>query len=289
MILFNNMTTVAIYTTIVVVILLGYGSLSNPLRIGGLFLKELATNRKYLLHFAAMMLILFFNKYELSIEQNMINTHDFATFFQSIEGHFVGNLQHFFKNDILTTVLAMMYVVVFQALLITSIGLYTYQEKTRRMFYALCYAIMLNYLVAIPFYLYFPVNEVWAHDPTVQFLMLDAFPHFETEYRALSGINNCFPSLHTSISVTLAILAIRSGNKRWAWFCSISAVVVIFAIFYLGIHWLIDMCGGLLLGLAASTLGMKFSPFKDPSKNRKRRPEASPAQGSANVSFVREE
>ncbi|GGD54812.1 phosphatase PAP2 family protein [Paenibacillus nasutitermitis] len=286
MILFNNMTTVAIYTTIAVGLLLWYGSFVNPLRIGGLFVKELATNRKYLLHFVALMLILFFNKYELSIEENMNIQYDFTAFFQSIEGKFVENLQLFFKNDILTTFLAMMYVVVFQAMLIASVGLYTHQDKSRRMFYALCYAIMINYLVAIPFYLFFPVNEVWAHDPNVQFLMLDAFPSFETEYRALSGINNCFPSLHTSISVTLAVLALRSGNKRWAWFCSITAAIVIFAIFYLGIHWLIDMAGGLLLGLAASTIGLKLSALKGSAKGRSK---VTSGSSSANVSFVGKE
>ncbi|UVI28092.1 phosphatase PAP2 family protein [Paenibacillus spongiae] len=260
MILFDNMTTVAIYTTLVVILLLWYGALANPFRIGGLFLKELATSRTYLFHFVALIAILFLNKVELMIENNMTNyTVDFTSFVQSIEGGFVSNLQQTFENEIVTFVLAFIYVVVFQAMLIASIGIYTYQDKTKRMYYATCYAIMINYLVAIPFYFFLPVNEVWAHDSSVRFLMLDVFPTFETEYRALSGLNNCFPSLHTSISVTLAVLAIRSGNKRWAWFCSICAAAVIFAIFYLGIHWLTDMLGGMLLGLFASTVGMRIS------------------------------
>jgi membrane-associated phospholipid phosphatase len=259
MILFNNMNTVALYTVGVVILLLWYGTAANPFRIALLFLRELAVNRRYLAHFAALMLILFCNKYELAIEKTFKNQPDFAAFFQSIEGHFVGNLQHLFENTALTAILAFMYIVVFQSLLVTSIGIYTFQEKNKRMFYAVCYAIMVNYLVAIPFYFFLPVNEVWYHDPSVKFLMLDVFPNFENEYRALSGINNCFPSLHTSISVTLAVLAMRSGNKRWAWFSGISAAMIIFSIFYLGIHWLIDMCGGLLLGLFASTAGLKLS------------------------------
>lgn len=260
MVLFQNMTTVTIYTTLTVIVLLWYAGRTNPFRIGGLFLRELATSRTYLLHFVALLGILFLNKIELTIEQKYFqNSADYTGFFQSIEGSFVSNLQHAFENPVLTTVLAFIYVVVFQSLLITSIGVYTYKDSTKRMFYATCYAIMINYLVAIPFYLLFPINEVWHHDPSVRFLMLDVFPTFETEYRALSGLNNCFPSLHTSISVTLAILAIRSGIKRWAWFCGIIAVCVIFAIFYLGIHWLIDMCGGMLLGVFASTVGLRLS------------------------------
>ncbi|MBB3109927.1 membrane-associated phospholipid phosphatase [Paenibacillus phyllosphaerae] len=260
MVLFDNMTTVAIYTTLTVIVLLWYGARTNPFRIGGLFVKELTTSRSFLLHFAGLLAILFCNKIELKIENAYIdNSVNFAGLFQSIEGNFVSNLQHTFENPILTTVLSFIYVVVFQSLMITSIGIYTYQDKTKRMFYAICYAIMINYFIAIPFFLFFPVDEVWYHDPTVRFLMLDVFPNFETEYRALSGLNNCFPSLHTSISVTIAVLAIRSGNKRWAWFCSIICLCVLFSIFYLGIHWLIDMCGGLVLGLFASTVGLKLS------------------------------
>lgn len=89
--------------------------------------------------------------------------------------------------------------------------------------------------------------------------MLDVFPKFEQEYRPLSGLNNCFPSLHTSISVTMALLAFRSGNRRWMVITSISAVVIVFGIFYLGIHWLTDMIGGTLLAVLASTVGVQLA------------------------------
>ncbi|QHW34198.1 inositol phosphorylceramide synthase [Paenibacillus rhizovicinus] len=285
MTLFDNMTTVALYTTLTVIILIWYGAAANPFKIGGLFVKENLFNRKYNLHFVALILILICNKYELRIENHMKNTYDFASFFQSIEGNFVANLQHTFESAWLTPILAFIYVVVFQALLIASVGIYTYRSPNKKMFYATCYAIMLNYAIAIPFFLFFPVSEVWYHDPNVRFLMLDVFPDFEHQYRALSGLNNCFPSLHTSISVTLAILAVRSGIKRWAWFCSICAVVIIFSIFYLGIHWLIDMCGGLALATFASTMGMRLSRIK--WSQRERRGTIVPQ--SAPVSYLRED
>ena len=128
------------------------------------------------------------------------------------------------------------------------------------MLYATCYAIIINYAVAIPFYLYLPVNEVWSYAPAgVRFVMLDIFPKFEQEYRPLSGLNNCFPSLHTSISVTMALLAFRSGNRLWMIITSIAAILIVFGIFYLGIHWLTDMFGGVLLAVLASSLGIQLS------------------------------
>lgn len=259
MVLFDTMGTVTLYTAITVALLITFGVAGNPFAVAFDFLRNLATSPRYFLHFAGLLLILLLNKNEMRLENNMNLTYDFTPFFHSIEGSIVASIQRMFEHPALTTVLAFLYIVVLQAILIASIGIYSYKNANKQMYYATCYAIMLNYFIAIPFFLFFPVNEVWAFDPQVKFLMLEAFPKFETEYRALSGLNNCFPSLHTSISATLAILAVRSGNKRWATLVCVCAALIIFSIFYLGIHWVIDMCGGLVLATFASTLGMKLA------------------------------
>ncbi|PWV91984.1 PAP2 superfamily protein [Paenibacillus cellulosilyticus] len=259
MVLFDNMGSVAIYTTIVVTALLTYGVAGNPFAVALDFLKNLVLSPRYFIHFIALLAILYLNKSEMRIERNMDYTVNFTHWFKSIEGSFVANLQHTFENSALTTGLVFLYVVGLQALIIASIGVYSYRSKSKEMYYATCYAIMLNYLIAIPFFLFFPINEVWSFDPNVRFLMLEAFPKFETEYRPLSGLNNCFPSLHTSILTTLAILSVKSGNKKWAVLVCTCAVLTIFSIFYLGIHWLIDMCGGLMLATFASVVGIKLA------------------------------
>ncbi|WP_127529685.1 phosphatase PAP2 family protein [Paenibacillus kobensis] len=259
MVLFDNMGTVALYTTLAVIVLVAYGIAGNPFAAGFDYLKNMVTSPRYLIHFVAMLAILVLNKNEMKIERNMDYHVNFTHWFHSLEGDLVANLQHLFHNPVLTTVLSFLYIVVFQAMLIASIFIYTYKSESKQMFYATCYAIMINYFVAIPFFLFFPVDEVWSYAPNVDFLMLDAFPKFETQYRALSGLNNCFPSLHTSISVTVAILAVRSGNKKWAALTCTMAVAIIFSIFYLGIHWFIDMCGGVVLGILASTIAIKLS------------------------------
>ncbi|WP_270164592.1 phosphatase PAP2 family protein [Paenibacillus sp. SYP-B4298] len=260
MVLFHSMGSVTLYTALVIMLLLWYGTNSSPLRVAYGFGRKLFTSRMHLLHIALVLMILFFNKIEMMIESRMTYNYDFTPLVQSIEQGFVAGVQSLFEHPVLTVVLGFMYIVVFQALLLTSLGIYSFQGNDR-MFYATCYAIMINYLVAIPFYLFVPVSEVWSFDPSVRFIMLDIFPSFESSYRELSGLDNCFPSLHTSISVTLAMLALRSGNKRWAWFVSISAGAIIFAIFYLGIHWLTDMLAGTALGLFASAAGIRLSAY----------------------------
>ncbi len=55
------------------------------------------------------------------------------------------------------------------------------------------------------------------------------------------------------------LLAVRSGNRRWRMITTTSAVIVLFSIFYLGIHWVTDMIAGSLLGITATTLGIYWA------------------------------
>jgi membrane-associated phospholipid phosphatase len=256
---YQSMNHIVLYTVALVVILVWIGAKRNPLMALVEIGKEMLRSYKFLLLIAGMFGVLAINKYELQIEQKMHLTSDYTPFIFGLEGHFVQAVQDIFYSPWLTPIIVFFYIFMLQSVLAASLGVYLL-DKNRVMLYATCYAIIINYALAIPFYLYFPVNEVWSYLPAgVKFTMLDVFPKFEQEYRPLSGLNNCFPSLHTSISVTMALLAFRSGNRRWMAITSISAVVIVFGIFYLGIHWLTDMIGGTLLAVLASTVGVQLA------------------------------
>ncbi|MEK5398871.1 phosphatase PAP2 family protein [Paenibacillus sp. FSL K6-2859] len=253
------MNHIVLYTVALVVILVWIGARRNPIMALVEIGKEMLRSYKFLLLMVGMFGVLVLNKYELQIEEKMHLTSDYTSFVFGLEGHFVQAVQDIFYSPWLTPIIVFFYIFMLQSVLAASLGVYLL-DKNRVMLYATCYAIIINYAVAIPFYLYFPVNEVWSYVPAgVRFTMLDVFPKFEQEYRPLSGLNNCFPSLHTSISVTMALLAFRSGNRRWMVITSISAVVIVFGIFYLGIHWLTDMIGGTLLAVLASTVGVQLA------------------------------
>jgi membrane-associated phospholipid phosphatase len=254
----ESMNYVTLYIAITVFFIILFALRSNPIRVAGTFVQEIFSSRKYLIHLAAMFCILFFNKIQLFIEKQVKNPDDFTPDIYRLEGDIVAWIQHTFHNDILTSLLSFFYVILFTALLVASLFIYTH-AKDKTLFYALCYAMMINYIIAIPFYFFFPVNEVWFFHPKVDLLLLDVFPSFEQEYRPLSGLNNCFPSLHTSISVTLALIAIRSNNTFWRRLVPICAVIIIFSIFYLGIHWITDMLAGVTLGVIASQVGLRVS------------------------------
>jgi membrane-associated phospholipid phosphatase len=258
MFIIHSMTDVTIGITLTVFILIWLATRKIPFYAAGSFVQEIFTSRKFTFHFFALIAILFINKFEQWVAGRMHFKADFTPSIYSLEGNFVAWFQHLFMNDTISTITIFIYVMIFPPLMIASIFIYTYQ-KNYKMFYAVCYAITFNYLIAIPFYLFFSVNEVWSFRPDVQALMLHAFPTFETDYRPTSGITNCFPSLHTSISVSMAYLAMKSKNKFWGRFTLISCICIIFSIFYLGIHWLTDMCGGLVLGVVAARLGIRIS------------------------------
>lgn len=257
--LYQSMNTVSWFTVVIVFLLIGLVSRQNPFKAVVYLAKEILRSYKLVLLIAGMSGVLALNKYELQIEKKLHLTSDFTGFVFGLEGHFVQGVQHLFYAPWLTPIIVFFYVFMLQSVLAASLGVYL-MDKNRLLLYATCYAVILNYAIAIPFYLYFPVNEVWSYAPAgVRFVMLDVFPRFEQEYRALSGLDNCFPSLHTSISLTSALLAFRSGNRRWMTIAGISAAVIIFGIFYLGIHWLTDMVGGTLLAVLSTSLGVQLA------------------------------
>ncbi|WP_379160962.1 phosphatase PAP2 family protein [Paenibacillus sp. sgz5001063] len=257
--LYQSMNYVVLYTVVIVAVLMWLSTLRNPLLAFVEIGKELLRSYKFLLLVVGMFGVLALNKYELQIERKLNLTSDYTSFVFGLEGHFVRNLQHLFFTPWLTPIIVFFYIFMLQSVLAASLGVYLL-DKNRVMLYATCYTIILNYAVAIPFYLYFPVNEVWSYVPAgVRFTMLDVFPRFEQEYRPLSGLNNCFPSLHTAISVSTALLAYRSGNRRWMVITTVSAVIIVFGIFYLGIHWLTDMMGGTLLAILSTTVAVQLA------------------------------
>lgn len=254
--LYNSIGTITLSSVGVVILLIWLGTLRFPLLLVRDFINDLIRSRKFLVLLLSVICILLVNKYELNFEESINYNVDFTPWIHGLEGHFVQSIQHIFSNPYITQITVFFYIIVFQSLLIGSIGVYII-DRNKVFVYATCFAIITNYAVAIPFYVLFPVNEVWSYPPAgVSFLMLDVFPRFEQEYRPLSGLNNCFPSLHTSISVTIMLLAARSGNIRWRIITTISSIIILFSIFYLGIHWLTDMLAGTMLGVFASSSGI---------------------------------
>lgn len=107
---------------------------------------------------------------------------------------------------------------------------------------------MFIYAIALPFYLFFPITNVYTyfHEPSALNMVI---PSVEKFFYSTTTTNNCFPSLHVAMALLVFLSVTLTKNKRYMALTAFSAGGVIFSVLYLGIHWMIDVVGGTILAL----------------------------------------
>ncbi|WP_418283820.1 phosphatase PAP2 family protein [Halorubrum sp. DTA46] len=178
----------------------------------------------------------------------------------AIEGDFVAWVQASFVVPELTMYFSWVYVYGYVFLLAFPFVAYLALPKTTTL-KRLIVAYALNYAIGLVIY-----TIVFAHGPRnvmpdmVTSLLYTYNPEFQALTDEVNENTNVFPSLHTSLAVTAATFAAltRDEYPLWtpiaAWF----AVSVVIATMYLGIHWLTDVIGGIVLALGAVFLAYRF-------------------------------
>ncbi|MBZ5554681.1 MAG: phosphatase PAP2 family protein [Acidobacteriia bacterium] len=121
-------------------------------------------------------------------------------------------------------------------------------------------AYFTNLLFVLPFYLFFPVNEVWVSDPHVRLLIDRISPLVMEHFRSISALDNCFPSFHTSLALLIAMAAWRSGRSRVALLATLASLMVIVSTLYLGIHWPLDLLSGGVAAILCGSLSFSYAP-----------------------------
>jgi len=190
---------------------------------------------------------------------------NFTPLIYSIEGDIVVHIQNFFLNHYLTLFFSGVYIVGYMFINYFTILFFIYMDdKELADKTALNYALV--YLIATPFYLFFPVDVTSFYLSNVHSLLYDFSGGFHKFFVAVDPFDNCFPSLHIAIPVSIFILIYRStryrGTKdydRYLYFLFIFTLLFIFAILYLGIHWVVDIFGGIFVALLAVYLVEKNS------------------------------
>jgi|AntRauTorcE11898_2_1112593.scaffolds.fasta_scaffold00136_8 membrane-associated phospholipid phosphatase len=167
-----------------------------------------------------------------------------------------------FESQALTTYFSSVYVYGYVFVLVFPVLAYV-ALSDRKHFQRLVVAYSINYFVGLTLYILFvaygPRNwygiEVGAEAAKVVYEnQLYGLTGEDTVNELLtSEVNsrtNVFPSLHTSLSATVAIFAYRTRETYRAWFgiATVLAVSIIISTMYLGIHWAVDILFG--LGLA---------------------------------------
>ena len=219
----------------------------------------------YLLLIALLMLILMVEtKFDIVWTQDIIKL-DFTHFIYSLEGDFVETFQSFFWNAYAKWWFIFVYTIIYGLLYYFFVLYFTVWVDDERMLKKITNAFLFTYIIAMPFYLFFPVNEVWTthvmYEPynyghTIGVLH-DALPGSEAYLYTICSINNCFPSLHTSFSLTIFFLLIIN-DFLWRRYLlpvvGLFSISVVIATLYLGVHWVTDVIAGALLAILVTYL-----------------------------------
>ncbi|QLG29718.1 inositol phosphorylceramide synthase (plasmid) [Halorarum halophilum] len=166
-----------------------------------------------------------------------------------IEGSFVADLQSL-ATPWLTAYLATVYLCGYVFLLSFPFVAYASIEDLRPLKRA-SIGVALNYVIGLLLYTLFVSYGPRNMLPTeVEPLLYATYPQTQILTSQVNTNTNVFPSLHTSLSVTIALFAWETRERfpRWPLVAIPIAASVVFSTMYLGIHWATDVVAGCLLG-----------------------------------------
>ncbi|ELY99914.1 PA-phosphatase-like phosphoesterase [Natrialba chahannaoensis JCM 10990] len=180
--------------------------------------------------------------------------------FYSLEGELVLAFRAIATPEV-TTFFSISYVYVYAFVLVFPVVAYFALSDTV-VLRQLLTAYSLNYVIGLTFYLlviaYGPRNVmIEGMDATHLYYASPEYIHLTTE---VNQNRNVFPSLHTSLSATVAIFAYMTRDQYRAWFpVAVGlATSVIISTMYLGIHWAIDVVAGLILAVVCVALAKRL-------------------------------
>ena len=133
---------------------------------------------------------------------------------------------------------------------------YSIVTREKQALKTLAFSLLFLYIIALPFYLFFPVTNVYTHYNIPSALNM-IIPKIETFFYSTTTQNNCFPSLHTAMSIIIAQTIVTIDNKRFQYLGFFVMVTVIISVLYLCIHWILDVIGGIIVALLALYLSKK--------------------------------
>jgi len=168
----------------------------------------------------------------------------------ALEGALVADIQSF-TTPLATLFFGAIYVYGYSFLLVFPLLVGLLLPETRHLRQTVV-AYTVNYGVGLLCYLAFVAYGPRNYMPDlVQPLLYDAIPRFQLVTSEVNANTNVFPSLHTSLSVTVALLARRVRDAYPLWFplAAFLAMNVALATVVLGIHWATDVAAGALLGI----------------------------------------
>lgn len=139
-------------------------------------------------------------------------------------------------------------------LLMVGVGLLFRREITP--FRVMTLGLAISYLIALSFFIFFPVPERWAFPPANAILLSDTWSTGWVEfYRSFRALDNSFPSLPAAFTLVMIFVCYRYRFKFKNPICLVGLAVVLSS-FTLGIHWVPDLLMGGFLGIFSVSLAV---------------------------------
>jgi membrane-associated phospholipid phosphatase len=199
---------------------------------------------------------------------------DFTPTVHAFEGDAAGWVQRAASSDVADLYFYITYMILFVVSFYGSV-MYFAAADDGRIVQRLVLGYCLIFAVALPFFLFFPVNEVWTTNGAyAAYNAANGLPYYGlTDVRGVlyemgagnldasfsfSSVDSCFPSLHTAISVFVPLVLISSREKVWGAFAAFVGFSVVLSTMYLGVHWISDVAAGLALAVAAWLVAMRL-------------------------------
>lgn len=191
----------------------------------------------------------------------MANTQlDMTPYIYAVEGDIVLWIQDAFQNDLLSVGLTHFYVMGFMTATFASF-VYPIYFDDRHMADRVSLSMFWVYVLAIPFYLFFNVRVTGDHIPAMETIAYDLTPVIHNWFTRIDPFTNGMPSLHIGLPFAVWLTYLRwDEDGRWKRFRTGLAVFIWltgFTILYLGIHWVLDIIGGILVATLAARLSEK--------------------------------
>ena len=187
---------------------------------------------------------------------------DMTPYVWAIEGNLVLWVQETFLSSWLTTFLTHFYVAGFMFICYVSIFYFAYFDD-RWLADRITLSIAWVYILAVPFYLFFNVRVTGDTIPGMETLAYTLTPEIEDWFRRIDPFTNGMPSLHIGIPFAVWLCLTRfDDDRRWNRYrhtVLLYTAITAFTIIYLGIHWFLDIIGGMLIAGAAVSLADRTS------------------------------
>jgi len=189
---------------------------------------------------------------QAGVELSWIIGLNITGYIHAVEGAFVARLQSS-ATPALTAYFGAVYVFGYAFLLTFPVLAYLLHEEARPLRVTLL-AYVLNYGIGLVCYVLFVAYGPRNFMPElVESLLFTHWPQSQLLTTQVNANTNVFPSLHTSLSATVALLAYRFRGiyPRWLPIAAVLAASITVSTMYLGIHWLTDVLAGIVLAVAS--------------------------------------